>query len=193
MRMGLMAGLLCAVGAPALATETPKAVSKAAAAPSLEQGPSTPPPPVVMVSPRPVREYSAEEALLAPPAVFAIEIMGGGQKVWAGSLRVGRNDSASISMNLSEAPERCAAAAAPSYATRGRADAFRLSLQLYSGRSGTADDQFSINASWMRPGDPCEGGGTLSTGLERMITLAAGNSTVLKADGGLVVKLTRTK
>ncbi len=132
--------------------------------------------------------------MLTPPAVIAVEVSGAGQKVWAGSLRVGRRGNASFNMNTTEAPERCATGGTSAVSGRNQSgSAFRLSLSLYNNGDGMRDDQFSVNTSWQRPGDPCDGGGALSNGIDRSVILPAGATVVLKGDGGLTVRLTRSK
>lgn len=184
MRGFLTGGLLCALAFPALAAEKPKA----AVAPPPVLQPAPPLPPMIMAP----RETS-EEAMLAPPAVIAVEVSGAGQKVWSGTLRVGRRGNANFNMNTSEAPERCATQAVPSAAYRSQGSNFRLSIALYSGGDGGREDQFSVNVGWQRPGDPCDGGGSISNGIDRSVMLVPGASTLLKGDGGLTVKLTRAK
>lgn len=144
--------------------------------------PATPPAPVIYASSRPVRPQL--------PVLVGIDVIGGGEQLWNGQLRVAGAFGASLNSSVNETPEPCATDTSgfiqyPSTNTRS------LRLRLERRDSVEQIDRFYVSVSWSRPGVPCDGSGTLTVGLEKFVTLKKGASTEVRGDGDLLVRLKR--
>ncbi|WP_144039923.1 hypothetical protein [Novosphingobium sp. TH158] len=127
-----------------------------------------------------------------PPALFQVELWGGGEKLWSGQMRLANYAGASFNSTLSEAPEPCPAdkSALGTYAPNQS-----RSLRVAINRRGYAPEnpEYTVSASWTRPAGGCEAGGTSSVSFDRPMTIAVGQKQELKGDGGLAVVVTRLK
>lgn len=170
------------------------AVSAIGAAPGVAQ--QSPMPPVVPVAPAmaiapppPVVSIARSDAR---PASFAVELWGGNERLWAGSLRLAGHGSAWFNSTLNQAPEACPADKselgryAPNSTTSVRVGVSRRSYQ-------AAENAFSVSASWSRPGVPCVEDGSTTVTFDRPFDMKVGGKAEFKGDGSLMVRITRTK
>lgn len=167
--------------------------ASAQTAPKAVPVPVVPPPPVMIAPPPPIAVAPPYQRQI-PATVFQVEIMGGAERLWLGDLRVGNYGSATFNSSVSEAPETCAAdksnlgSYAPNY---GRSIRVSISRNGY-GYSSEANT-FAVNASWTRPGTPCEERGTGTVSFERPFKMDVGGRAEFKGDGGLMVRVSRIK
>ena len=182
--------LVAASAAPLAAQSTPVTVPPPPPAPPVIR--AVPPPPPVMVAPPPPVMIAPSAPKNQPPVVLQVELWGGSEKLWAGQLRVAGYNGANYNSSISEAPETCPADKsnlgyyAPNFGRSVRVNIYRRG---YSEN----DAQFSVSASWTRPGTPCVDTGSSTVSFDRTVTLDAGGKAELKGDGGLIVRLARVK
>lgn len=155
------------------------------AAPPIIQTVATPPPPApIIMAPPP--GYRRD---MPAPVTLGVSIQFARKTVWSGNLRVGTGNGASYSQSRNEAAAVCPGVdpGRGNYGSNGET----LNLRIDRRDSREKGDTFSVMASWARPLPDCQGEGSSSVGLNRVVTLAPGASVELTGDGGLVVQLSR--
>jgi hypothetical protein len=156
--------------------------------------PPLPPAPPIMVAPPPPVMVAPRPATPLPPTTFQVEVLGGSERLWAGTLRVGNYNSASYNSTITESLEGCPADKSnlARYAPNSsRSVRIGIARRSYGYGSSENLDSFAISASWTRPGVPCEEDGTSNVSFDRPVTMSIGSRAEMKGDGGLVVRLTR--
>lgn len=126
-----------------------------------------------------------------PLAMLDIEVKGGAELLWTGSLRIGLGPSEYME-NLREAREPCRGGQARDLG----ADRFiTRQLRVFAGRtsygSPGAADQFVISLNWIRPVPTCEGGGSRTVSFERQVTITPGGVVRVDGDAGVTILLKR--
>ena len=109
--------------------------------------------------------------------------------LWQGDLRVGLNQGASYSQNMSQAsPDLCPAGSPYDRSERGS-----VSFNVYLQNHGQARPSYRVDASWARPilSADCGESGTRTVQINQMVVLEPGQTTVIEGDAGLRVELTR--
>jgi hypothetical protein len=119
-------------------------------------------------------------------ATMAVEVSGGGQSLWSGTLRVGYPTGASVERSLTQAmPVDCGADENGSY--RAGRNSFRLRLDNPQFPDKQVRMGFSI--SWQRPAETCaDAQFTRGIELSGSVQLVDGQSVTVTGDGGLVAK-----
>ncbi len=133
---------------------------------------------------------------IAPPATpspqietIAVRISSPQGVLWQGNLRVGANQGASYSQNLSQAaPDQC-----PSGSPYDRSERSSISFNLYVQNYGNATPSYRFDASWARPvlSADCGKSGTRTVQISQAVVLQPGQTTMTEGDAGLRVELTR--
>lgn len=111
--------------------------------------------------------------------------------LWQGHLRVGANQSASYSQNLSQAsPEIC-----PSGSPYDRSERSAISFNVYVQNSGQWGPSYRVDASWSRPLQErnCSESGTRTVQLNHTLVIEPGQTSVVEGDAGLKVEVTRAR
>ena len=125
-----------------------------------------------------------------PIETMAVEIRVGDSKLWSGTLRIGpKYGNASFSQSRNEAAESC-----PSdKSSPGKTTFSNQSLNFnISRRSWQQEpDKFNVNVNWTQPIPACEGEGTDTLGLYRVVDIPRGSTVSVTGGGGVTVKLTR--
>ena len=136
----------------------------------------------------------ADVALVAGAPVEAstvdIELSARAEPVWSGSLRIASpHGSASYSQSKSEFGGNC-----PGQPAMGNTRV-NENLRLYLNRRNSKQQPnlFSVNVTWTRAVDPCEGGGNNTIGFERPVELPPGGAATIDGPGDLSVRLTRRR
>ena len=109
--------------------------------------------------------------------------------LWQGNLRVGANQGASYSQNLSQAsPDQC-----PPGSPYDRSERSSISFNLYVQNYGNMTPSYRFDASWARPvlSPDCGESGTRTVQINQAVVLQPGQTTVTEGDAGLRVELTR--
>ena len=111
--------------------------------------------------------------------------------LWQGRLRVGVNQSASYSQNLSQAsPEIC-----PSGSPYDRSERSAINFNVYVQNHGQWGPNYRIDASWSRPirDSNCSESGTRTVQLNHTLVIEPGQTSVVEGDAGLKVEVTRAR
>lgn len=174
------------------AAGTALAAIPAAAAQPAVRPPVAPPPPMVVQTIEPPMAAVRGARLAERRAVIAfdVEVRGGREVLWSGTLRVSGNMAGEYTQSKREAWSPCPGDAEGASRYPYRQNELRVSL---SRRNGDGEaDAFSITTSLIRPLESCgEGQGSRSVAITQVVTLAPGASRELTGDGGLSVRLTR--
>jgi hypothetical protein len=119
-------------------------------------------------------------------ATVAVEVSGGGQSLWSGTVRVGYPTGASVERSLTQAlPVDCGVD------DNGGYRAGRNSFQLRLNNPQFPDKQvrMGFSISWQRPAETCaEAQFTRGIELSGSVQLVDGQSVTVTGDGGLVAK-----
>lgn len=111
--------------------------------------------------------------------------------LWQGNLRVGANQSASYSQNLSQAsPEVC-----PAGSPYDRSERSAINFNVYVQNNGQWGPSYRVDASWSRPihAARCTESGTRTVQLNHTIVIEPGQTSVVEGDAGLKVEVTRAR
>ena len=152
---------------------------------------------LVMVAPAAQAKDVAVSSQINPNAELAassiaVEVTGGTQVLWRGSLRIGGNyGNANFSQSKSEFGDACPGQ--PANPNQSRNSNEQLSFNLNRTNWQQNPDGFAVNVNWVRPITPCDGEGTTTVGFNRNITLALGQVFEIDGGNGLRVKLTRQR
>jgi len=124
-------------------------------------------------------------------ATVAVEVSGGGQSLWSGTLRVGYPMGASVERSLTQAlPVDCVVD--ETMATRAGRNSFQLRLN--NPQFPDKQVRMSFNVSWQRPAETCaDAQFTRGIELSGSLQLADGESVTVTGDGGLVAKFRLVK
>lgn len=109
--------------------------------------------------------------------------------LWQGTLRVGPNQSASYSQNLSQAStEVC-----PAGTSYDRSERSSVSFNVYVQNNGQYGTSYRFDASWARPiaVPNCGEAGTRTVQLNQGFRLEPGQTSVIEGDAGFRVEVTR--
>ena len=124
-------------------------------------------------------------------ATVAVEVSGGGQSLWGGTLRVGYPTGASVERSLTQAlPAECDSDESTSY----RAGRNSFQLRLNNPQFPDKQARMSFNISWQRPAETCaEAQFTRGIELSGSLQLSDGETLTVTGDGGLVAKFRLVK
>ncbi len=109
--------------------------------------------------------------------------------LWEGNLRIGNNQGASYSQNLSQAGlDQC-----PPGSPYDRSERSSISFNLYVQTYGNVPPSYRFDASWSRPilSADCGESGTRTVQISQAVALEPGRTAVAEGDAGLRVELTR--
>lgn len=119
-----------------------------------------------------------------------IEVTGGGERLWSGTLRVNSQQNADYRATLQQARPACAGADPTRNIYNGEQN--QLSVSISRRGWGRDIDGFMAQVNWTRPLNSCEtGAGQATVGFNREFVLRPQAVTQLAGDGGLVVKIAR--
>jgi hypothetical protein len=121
---------------------------------------------------------------------IAIEIRGGGDDLWTGTLRVGGNyGNASFSQSVNEFIAPCPSDS--SNPNNNSASNRQLNFNISRRNPQQDANLFYINVNWTRPLPACQGEGNDTFGFNRVVSIPAGGTVTIEGVGGLSVKLSR--
>jgi hypothetical protein len=124
-------------------------------------------------------------------ATVAVEVSGGGQSLWSGTLRVGYPMGASVERSMTQAlPVDCVVD--ENAGTRAGRNSFQLRLN--NPQFPDKQVRMSFSVSWQRPAETCaDAQFTRGIELSGSLQLADGESVTVTGDGGLVAKFRLVK
>jgi hypothetical protein len=124
-------------------------------------------------------------------ATVAVEVSGGGQSLWSGTLRVGYPIGASVERSMTQAlPVDCVVD--ENMGTRAGRNSFQLRLN--NPQFPDKQVRMSFSVSWQRPAETCaDAQFTRGIELSGSLQLADGESVTVTGDGGLVAKFRLVK
>lgn len=124
-------------------------------------------------------------------ATVAVEVSGGGQSLWSGTLRVGYPIGASVERSMTQAlPVDCVVD--ENIGTRAGRNSFQLRLN--NPQFPDKQVRMSFSVSWQRPAETCaDAQFTRGIDLSGSLQLADGESVTVTGDGGLVAKFRLVK
>lgn len=124
-------------------------------------------------------------------ATVAVEVSGGGQGLWNGTLRVGYPTGASVERSLTQAlPVECVSDESVSY----RAGRNSFQLRLNNPEFPDKQARMSFTISWQRPAETCaEAQFTRGVELSGSLQFTDGETVTVTGDGGLVAKFRLVK
>lgn len=135
------------------------------------------------VSPPPSQDGTASETM-------AIVVQAGARELWSGTLRIGRRyGNASASMSKNEAAEPCPGDA-PDDSNRSMMS-FRLNVSISRHNWQQEPNKFNVNVNWVEPLPACQGEGTNTLGINRVVEVLPGKTVSVEGVEGLVVKVMR--
>lgn len=122
---------------------------------------------------------------------LAVRVSSPAGVLWEGTLRVGQNQGASYSQNLSQASRYIC----PPNSPYDRSERSSISFNVYVQNYGDAGMSYQIDASWGRPTpEPtCKATGTRTVQVNKTISLQPGETAVVEGDAGLKVEVTRKR
>ena len=128
-----------------------------------------------------------------PIESMVVEIRVGDRKLWSGTLRLGpKYGNASFSQSRNEAAEPC-----PSdKSAMGKTTFSNQSLNFNISRRRSwqqEPDKFNVNVNWAQPIPACEGEGTNTLGMYRVVNIPRGSTVSATGGGGVMVRLTRQR
>lgn len=125
------------------------------------------------------------------PAVFDVEVVADGVRLWSGAMRATSTTSAAYEQTATNAPPAECPRSVDRFAASYRS-ALRLNLQMIA---GGPDATFKLTASWERPSPDrdCRNLGSATTSRTETFDLATGERHVVSGDGGLEVRVTRRR
>jgi hypothetical protein len=142
--------------------------------------------PIIVTSDRIARPDTSE-----PPRALeriGIRLISPEGVLWEGTLRVGSNQSANYSQNISQAStELCPAG--PSY---DRSERRNLNFSINPSYNQHLGQSYRVDASWARPvrGDACYDSGTRTVQIHQTVSIDPGKTQIIEGDAGLRVELT---
>lgn len=162
-----------------------------AAEPIYAMSPPPPAPVVTVREPPRVAEFAQRDQERRQVMTFDLEVRGGKELIWAGSLRVAASAAGDYSQSRREPFDSCPGEPGASNYP-GRQNELRLSLSRNYGND--APNRFNLAVNWVRPVEDCaEGHGNRAAAIQQTFNLMPGESRQFSGDGGLAVKLTRRR
>jgi len=121
---------------------------------------------------------------------IAVTILGGGEEVWSGNLRIGgQYGNASFSMSKNEFATPCPDQAVAD--ANNQMSNFNLSFNLNRQNWPQSPHRFNVNVTWNRPLPPCRGEGSDIVGFNRAVDIPPGRAVSIEGADGLTVRITR--
>lgn len=165
---------------------------------------AAPPPPVLTVSvpPPPTRvttmpryespqDSARIQRALQEIVTLDVEILGGGERLWLGSMRVNSQNAGEYTANLRQAPP-CASADDAQRYYGGLQNQLNVAINRRGYESSV--DGFQIRTNWVHSQQECASERRqVTVGFEQSFTLRPGESTQIVGDGGLLVKISRRR
>jgi hypothetical protein len=187
-------GVICVIAAAAIPASGAAAAAKPKPpVPPIDTVTVMPPPPAPVV---PVLRESPQDSAriqraLQEVVTLDVEILGGGERLWLGSMRVNNQNSGEYTANLRQAPP-CSSTDDTQRYYGGLQNQLNLSIQRRGYDSNV--DGFQIRTNWVHSQQECASERRqVTVGFEQSFTLRPGESTQIVGDGGLLVKISRRR
>src|SRR5215218_9191321 len=153
--------------------------------------------PLLILQDSSVAVMTVADRITPPPAVstptqtLAVKVSSPQSLLWQGTLRVGENQSASYSQNMSQASTLVCPPGSP----YDRSERSSVSFNVYTQNYGQGRPNYRLDVSWARPiiDANCGESGTRTVQINQSVMLEPGQTATVEGDAGLRVELSRQR